>query len=209
MSPGNPWEPLPPPGQLPPGRSNHYLPHPGPQPTSGGRVLLWVLGIFATLTLLLLTICCGVALYGFRIFQNEVSRGITEQVRNSPEIVEHIGEIQQVDLTFSEMSNSEEVGTMVLNVRGTKGSGKLSVNPTLVDGEPEKAYVLILGDGQRIPLTGLREATTDPAANAAEEAEPAPSERAPADLAPGEPAPATEPVNESPSAPPAAIEIAP
>lgn len=208
MSAGNPWEPLPPPGQLPPGDSNHYQPYHGPQPTSGSRVLLWVLGIFATLTLLLLTICCGVALYGFRIFQNEVSRGITEQVRKSPEIVEHIGEIEQVDLTFSELS-TEEAGTMVLHVRGTKGSGKLSVNPTLVDGEPEKAYVLILEDGQRIPLTGLRETTSDPAANAAEEAEPAPSEPAPAEPAPSEPEPAAEPMSESPSAPPAATENAP
>jgi len=172
-------------------------------------VLLWVLGIFGALTLLLLVICCGLGFFGFRTFQNEFSRGVTDQVRNSPEIVQHIGEIEQVELNFSGMSNPDEAGMMVLNVRGTKGTGKLSVNPTLIESDPQNAYVLILADGQRIPLTGLGEAASDPAPpvdNAAEGAAPPPAEPSPVDPASAEPAAPTEPVDEVPPGP---IEPAP
>ncbi len=203
MSQGNQWDPLPPSGQFPPGGGNHYQPNYGPQPSSGGRVLLWVLGIFGALTLLLLVICCGLGFFGFRTFQNEFSRGVTDQVRNSPEIVQHIGEIEQVELNFSGMSNPDEAGMMVLNVRGTKGTGKLSVNPTLIESDPQNAYVLILADGQRIPLTGLGEAASDPAPpvdNAAEGAAPPPAEPSPVDPASAEPAAPTEPVDEVPPA---------
>lgn len=210
MSQGNPWNPLPPSGQFPPGGGNQYSPNYSPQPSSGGRVLLWVLGIFGALTLLLLAICCGVGIFGFRTFQTEFSRGVTEQVRNSPEIVQHIGEIEQVDLNFSGMSNPDEAGKMVLNIRGTKGKAKLSVDPTLIEREPEKAYILVLEDGQRIPLTGLGEAAPAPAApavNAGEETELTPTAPMPADPPPAEPSPSAEPVDAVPPTAPA--ELAP
>jgi hypothetical protein len=125
---------------------------------SGGRVLLWVFGIIGLLSTVAALVCCGVGYFGIRTVRTELAKQYQQQVGNSPEIAEHVGNIETMDLSFQAMGDPANSGKMVFNLRGSEGSAQLAIDPSKAEASPGSAFVLILEDGQRIPLTGVRSA---------------------------------------------------
>ncbi|TVP99043.1 MAG: hypothetical protein EA381_10760 [Planctomycetaceae bacterium] len=132
-------------------------PH-SPPGGSGGRVILWVFGIIGLLSTVAALACCGVGYFGIRTVRTELAKQFQQQVGNSPEIAEHVGNIETMDLSFQAMGDPANSGKMVFNLRGSEGSAQLAIDPSKAEASPGSAFVLILEDGQRIPLTGVRSA---------------------------------------------------
>lgn len=125
-------------------------------PRSSNRTLFWVLGIIALLGVLGVVACCGFGYYGFRFISTQFANQLRPQLQNSPEIVEHIGEIQEMALNPQAMQQPDHSGKMVFDVSGTKGTGQVVVDPEKFgDRGIDEDLILILPDGKRIPLTGL------------------------------------------------------
>jgi hypothetical protein len=133
-----------------------------PQPSSGTRTLVWILGTISLIFCLGAAACCGFGYWGFRQFQDQMSAQIKQAVAKSPEVEEHVGTISEVELSFSAMNLPSESGKMVFDVRGSKGSAQISVDPVLLQKEPEKAFGLLLPSGERIPLTGVSDPLSEP-----------------------------------------------
>lgn len=133
-----------------------------PQPSSGTRTLVWILGTISLIFCLGAAACCGFGYWGFGQLQNQMSAQIKEAVAKSPEVEEHVGTISELELSFSAMSLPAESGKMVFDVRGSKGSAQISVDPVFLQKEPEKAFILLLPSGERIPLTGVSDLFSEP-----------------------------------------------
>jgi hypothetical protein len=130
---------------------------PPPRPPSNNRTLYWILGIVSFITLGGVLLCCGFGFFGLRMASSELAKQFRPQIQNSPEIVEHIGEIQDMSLSIRGMQRAGEAGVMIFDVTGTKGSGQVSVDMARVE-DGDGAFELILADGRRIPLTGVEPA---------------------------------------------------
>jgi hypothetical protein len=128
-----------------------------PPPKKGGKgcligcVVAFVLGLM---------VCCGgggVMIYvGLSILSDEYSR----QLAGNPVIVEHIGEIESIEASWSatieEAQKAGDQGTgapVAFEVEGSKGSGTLLVEQDQSGGGSMiKSATLILPDGTRIPI---------------------------------------------------------
>lgn len=139
---------------------------PGQQPGgSGNRTLFLILGIVSAITVLGALVCCGLGYFGVQMVGTELARQYQPQIQNSPEIVEHIGEIQEMALDLQGAQRAGEPGAMVFSVRGTKGSGQIVVDPGQAARAPDEAFELILPDGRRLPITEVaRDRRLDPRA---------------------------------------------
>lgn len=106
-----------------------------------------ILGIVFGLMLL----CCGVGAVGFYMMY---SYGMTEMgkmaVNSSPEAREALGEVKSANMDMKTMS--ENPGKLVLDVEGSKASGKLFMKQE--PGQQPEALELRLSDGTVIPLDG-------------------------------------------------------
>lgn len=131
------------------------FPHRQP-PRSGNRTLFWVLGTLAALGVIGAVACCGFGYYGFQYIGTQLVNQLRPQLQSSPEIVEHIGEIEEMTLNPQAMQQPDHSGKMVFDITGTQGTGQIVMDPEKF-GDPSVAegVVLILPDGNRIPLTGL------------------------------------------------------
>lgn len=129
-----------------------YPPRP---PARGNRTLLWVLGILALLAVIGFAACCGIGWFVFRTTSDELGRQVQAEIAGSPEIAEHIGEIESTRLNVQAMQNTEN--QLVLDVRGSKGSGQVLVDiGWLEQRDSESSLELRLPDGQRLPITGTQ-----------------------------------------------------
>lgn len=128
---------------------------PQPPPARGNRTLLWVLGILALLTVVGFVACCGIGWFVFRTTSDELGRQVQAEIAGSPEIAEHIGEIESTRLNVQAMQNTEN--QLVLDVQGSKGSGQVLVDMGwLEQRDGDSSLELRLPDGQRLPITGTR-----------------------------------------------------
>lgn len=189
MSTSNDWQP---PNQVGP-----YAPTGPevPQASSGTRTLLWILGTISLIFCLGAAACCGFGYWGVREFQNQLAAQIKQMVAKSPEVEEHVGTISEVEINISAMSLPNESGKMVFDVRGSKGSAQISVDPAILQKEPEKAFHLLLPSGERIQVTGVSDLLPEP-----QGAEPLPTN--PSSNSPqGESTPAPGPAPEAPQKP--------
>ncbi len=188
------------PGSVPGGQrpypQSYNDPHDAPRqaPRSGSRTLLWVLGILAALAVIGVVACCGFGYFGFQFIGSQLANQLRPQLQSSPEIVEHIGEIETMTLNPQAMQQADHSGKMVFDLTGTKGNGQVVVDPEeFGDRSVDEGLVLILPDGRRIPLTGLLPPPepTEPDPADAEAGDPLPpSDAQPEDAAPAEAAPA-------------------
>lgn len=96
-------------------------------------------------------LCCGGLVY-FGL--NMMSAEVETELRDNARLREHIGEIQELTMDFTRSLASDDDDVFVYNVRGTKGSGKLTVHHiTGNDGnEIVLAASLRLSDGRTIDL---------------------------------------------------------
>src|SRR5690606_5778731 len=158
------------------------------------RTLFWVLGILAAIGLIGAVACCGFGYFGFQFIGSQLANQLRPQLQSSPEIVEHIGEIETMTLNPQAMQQADHSGKMVFDLTGTKGNGQVVVDPEeFGDRSVEGGLVLSLPDGRRIPLTGLLPPPepTEPDPADAEAGNPLPpSDAQPEDAAPAEAAPA-------------------
>lgn len=118
--------------------------------SSAGKIILILAGVGGVFLLL----CCGGigAMSWFGLSQ--VGNVVAQQVQDDPAIQEHIGEIQSS--SFNMMATGElaeetgEQGVIVLDVTGSKGSGKLRAR---MEGENVTQATLVLPDGQEFELS--------------------------------------------------------
>lgn len=172
-----------------------------PQPSSGTRTLVWILGTISLIFCLGAAACCGFGYLGFRQVQDEMSAQIKQAVAKSPEVEEHVGTISEVEFSLSAMSLPAESGKMVFDVRGSKGSAQISVDPTFLQKEPQKAFFLLLPSGDRIPLTGVSDPFSVPNGAEPPPTNPIPNspQMEPLPSTPAPPAPETPPTLPEPA----------
>jgi len=126
-------------------------------PKSNNKTLFWILGIVSFITIGGAIACCGLGYFGIQMATKELATQFRGQIENSPEIAEHIGEVEDMTLSFQAMQQAGEAGKLVFEIKGDKGSGQVSVDLSKAEGKnPEEAFELILADGQRIPLTTMK-----------------------------------------------------
>ncbi|QEG43638.1 hypothetical protein UC8_56900 [Roseimaritima ulvae] len=137
-------------------QSDGFGPNPNvPPPTSTGSssALKWVLGILAGLGLLTV-LCCGGCFLVAKFGLDAVGTQVAEQVKDDPVIVEHIGNVESVDMEFIKTSQyQQETGdsdVMVFTIRGDKGSGTLKGGKT---GPNQMGGFVLEKDGQEYPLS--------------------------------------------------------
>jgi len=96
---------------------------PQPQPRRGTS-WMWLLGCGG---LFMFVLCCGggigLATFGFALISSEVK----DQIRDNPKFREHIGEVQEFEMDLAGSFGDDDDNTYRYRVRGTKGSGELSV----------------------------------------------------------------------------------
>jgi hypothetical protein len=139
-----------PPPPPPPVYGYGYPPIPPQKPRSRRRFWIFVgVGV-----LLLVVLCCagviGLGFYGFNLIETEVR----DLVRDDPVIVEHIGEIETFDVDFNASGDIKDDDTFVYQVKGTKGSGVLTVRHITDDKGDEviQSAELRLPDGRVLKL---------------------------------------------------------
>jgi hypothetical protein len=124
-----------------------------PAKPSGNRTLYWILGIVTVVTFGGALVCCGGGYFVVRFATNQLATEFRKPVQNSPEVAEHIGEIEDMSLSFQAMQAAGDQGKLVFEVKGSKGSGQVVVDLQKADRDPENAFVLVLSDGTRLPMT--------------------------------------------------------
>jgi hypothetical protein len=127
-----------------------------PPPKSSNRALYWILGIVSVVTIGGALVCCGGGYFAVRFATGELANQFRRPIQASPEIAEHIGEIEDMTLSFTAMQAAGDQGKLVFEVKGTKGTGKVEVDLAKAESEDfDEAFLLIKSDGTRVPLTGV------------------------------------------------------
>jgi hypothetical protein len=122
---------------------------PQSQPRSGIS-WMWLLGCGG----LCFVLCCGggigLATFGFALISSEVK----DQIRDNPKFREHIGEVQEFEMDLAGSFSDDDDDTYRYRVRGTKGSGELTVKQTTgPDGdEVVEEAELRLSDGKKVQV---------------------------------------------------------
>ncbi|QDT13881.1 hypothetical protein [Planctomycetes bacterium K23_9] len=151
MAPNNPFE------SNQPGSSNG-----GPVQPKKTNTWLWVFGIIGGLGLLAVMVCCGVGYYGYSKGTQMVADEMKGQLAGNAVIEENIGEINSMSMNLSavieEAKKQQEAGndgappSMVFDIEGSKGSGRILMKNE-PGGQPNEVE-LVMADGSRhtIPL---------------------------------------------------------
>lgn len=126
-----------------------------PVKPSSNRTLYWILGIVSAVTIGGAIVCCGGGYFLIQFTTSELAKQFRGPVQNSPEVVEHIGEIEDMTLSFQAMQAAGDQGKLVFEVKGSKSSGQVVVDTSKMEDDPENAYELVLADGTRIPMTSV------------------------------------------------------
>ena len=124
-----------------------------PVKPSSNKTLYWILGIVSAVTIGGALVCCGGGYFLVRFTTTELAKQFRGPVQNSPEVAEHIGDIEDMTLSFQAMQAAGDQGNLVFEVKGSKGSGKIVVDMSKADTDPDNAFELVLSDGTRVPMT--------------------------------------------------------
>lgn len=125
------------------------LPDPyGPRRSSGGSALWLMLGGGGILLLLL---CCGGGVGLLLMVRSMMTAEVKSQLRDNPKLREHVGELETVELDFAGSIAEDDDNTFKYNIRGSKGSGEL----TVVESDDDETIVeatLRLPDGTKVKI---------------------------------------------------------
>ena len=126
-------------------------PPPTPPPKNPRRRLVWVLvGVGALVAALSCAGVVGLGFWGFNVIEVE----IRNHVRDDPVVVQHIGEIESFEVNLTESAAVKDDDTFVYHVKGSKGSGVLTVRHVTDDNGDEviQSAELRLPDGRVVKL---------------------------------------------------------
>lgn len=125
-----------------------------PPRRSGNRLLIGCLiaGVVGAL------VCCGGMFAMYRFGTTMMGEVIRDEIRDSPTIVEHIGDIESLQMNIG--ATSEEVqnapagqgSPLVFDIVGSKGSGQVVVMQSGAAGTIVDSAILVLPDGERLPI---------------------------------------------------------
>ncbi|MBC8354627.1 MAG: hypothetical protein H8E66_21735 [Planctomycetes bacterium] len=127
-----------------------------PQPTAPKKsskqpIILAVVGGIALMCLL---VCCGAGIWVVQFGMSVVSADIENQLRDHPEIEEHVGAIQSLEVDWAKSMAEDDYDIWTYDIEGSKASGELIVESTSDDdGEVIVAATLRLSTGEKIELT--------------------------------------------------------
>lgn len=138
-----------PPYGYPPQMAPYGFPPPPPQKSR--KKLVWtLLGVGALLVVLVCGGVIGVVKFGFNVIEAE----IRNQVRDEPALIEHIGQIEKMDVDLTESAALNDDDTFVYHVTGSKGKGVLTVRHVTNDAGDEEIQTadLRLSDGRVVKV---------------------------------------------------------
>ena len=120
-----------------------------PRKASGASMALWVL--LGGGGLLVVLLCCGGGVALLMFTRDFMQAEVKDQLRDNPKLREHIGELESVELDFSGTVAADDDETFRYNVRGSKGSGELTVIESPDDSTIVEA-TLRLKDGTQVKI---------------------------------------------------------
>jgi hypothetical protein len=99
-------------------------------------------------------LCCGGAFGVIAFGVNLLEAEIKDKLRDNPKLREHIGEIQSLDTDLTASMAVDDEDTYRYKVRGTKGSGELTVKQNTDDegNEVIEEATLRLPDGKTVQI---------------------------------------------------------
>ncbi|MCA9246322.1 MAG: hypothetical protein KDA42_04375 [Planctomycetales bacterium] len=127
-----------------------------PAPKKKKSAVPMVVGIIVGVGLLAIALCCGVGVWVMNLGMSTVAEVLQEQLKDDPQIQEHIGEIESFDFSWLENFNKKDgEDAMVFNIEGSKANGKLVVKgggPNAAQGASNAELRLENGDVIEIDL---------------------------------------------------------
>lgn len=133
--------------------SGHFNPQQFPPPKKSSGPWL-ILGIIGGVGFLCVAVCCGGGFLFVNWGMGQVSADIENQIRDDPQIVQYIGDIESLSVDYVKSAEYDDMDTFVYNIRGTKGSGELTVTSTVnaSGGEDIQSAFLTLDNGEIVYL---------------------------------------------------------
>ena len=125
-----------------------------PHQATAGKPVWVVLAIILVMLVGGTAICCGgmffVGSWGLDIVAQDIAR----QLRDDPVIQEEIGEIEEISMNLTASATHADDETFVYDVRGSKGSGELTVQSVTLPqgGEEILSASLRTEDGRQIDI---------------------------------------------------------
>ncbi len=125
-------------------------PAPAPKPSKTPIILAVVGGI----GLICVLVCCGAGIWVVQFGMSVVSADIENQLRDHPEIEEHVGAIQSLEVDWAKSMAEDDYDIWTYDVEGTKAKGELIVeSESDFDSEVIVSATLRLSTGEEIELT--------------------------------------------------------
>ncbi len=121
--------------------------------SSKAPILLAVLG---GLGLLCLLVCCGAGVWLVQFGMSVVSADIENQLRDHPQIEEHVGVIQKLEVDWAKSLAEDDYDIWTYDIEGSKGKGEIVVESKSdfnSDSEVIISATLRLSTGEKIELT--------------------------------------------------------
>lgn len=115
---------------------------------------LWAIVALAGLGIVGIVVCCGGGFWLMSFGLNVMTAEVEDDLRDNPRFQEHVGEIQQFEMDWSRSFGENDNDTFVYNVKGTKGSGKITIKHITNDAGEEEivSASLRLDSGQTVEL---------------------------------------------------------
>lgn len=126
-----------------------------PPPAKKSSAKFWLIGCGVT-GLLGVFVCCGGGLLMTQFGMSMLAAQFQNQLEGNPVIVEHIGEIESMNMSWGETMKAAQSGDgqeLAFAINGSKGSGTiLVVQDKSGDGSGIQSATLVLADGSRHPI---------------------------------------------------------
>ena len=99
-------------------------------------------------------VCCGAGVWLVQFGMSVVSADIENQLRDHPEIEEHVGVIQKLEVNWAKSLAEDDYDIWTYDIEGSKASGELIVeSESDIDSEVIVSATLRLSTGEKIELT--------------------------------------------------------
>lgn len=120
-----------------------------------GSALGWILGLLAVGALLIALIVIGLLMMGWSLFTEQAQTALQQQ----PDVAEHIGHIQSMDVDLVASSEYDDSDTFVFRLSGDRGKGRVRARFISTDADTET-----LGEGELTLASGrvIRFGPNDP-----------------------------------------------